>query len=95
MLTSRERVNLALNHQEPDRVPLDLGASPVSGMHVSVVYALRQALGLDTRQVCRKAYHLPVQKFLSRVHPRLRFERNYEVLRPYAPYCEEIIILEE
>ncbi|MFN2109474.1 MAG: methyltransferase, partial [Anaerolineae bacterium] len=47
MLTSRERVNLALNHQEPDRVPLDLGGSPVSGMHVSVVYALRQALGLD------------------------------------------------
>lgn len=47
MLTSRERVTLALNHQEPDRVPLDLGGSPVSGMHVSVVYALRQALGLD------------------------------------------------
>jgi len=38
---------LALNHQEPDHVPLDLGGSPVSGMHVSVVYALRQALGLD------------------------------------------------
>lgn len=47
MLTSRERVMLALNHQEPDHVPLDLGGSPVSGMHVSVVYALRQALGLD------------------------------------------------
>ena len=47
MLTSRERVALALDHQEADRVPLDLGGSPVSGMHVSVVYALRQALGLD------------------------------------------------
>ncbi|MBN2390676.1 MAG: methyltransferase [Anaerolineae bacterium] len=47
-MTSRERVKLALNHQEPDRVPLDLGGSPVSGMHVSVVYALRQALALDT-----------------------------------------------
>jgi hypothetical protein len=47
MLTSRERVNIALNHQEPDRVPLDLGGSAVSGMHVSVVYGLRQALGLD------------------------------------------------
>lgn len=47
MLTSRERVTMALNHQEPDRVPLDLGGSPVTGMHVSVVYALRQALGLD------------------------------------------------
>jgi len=47
MLTSRERVTMTLNHQEPDRVPLDLGGSPVTGMHVSVVYALRQALSLD------------------------------------------------
>ena len=47
MLTSRERVALALNHQEPDRVPLDLGGSGVTGMHVSSVYKLRQALKLD------------------------------------------------
>jgi hypothetical protein len=46
--TSRERVNLALNHQEADRIPLDLGGSAVSGMHASTVYGLRQALGLDT-----------------------------------------------
>jgi len=46
-LGSRERVSLALNHQEPDRVPLDLGANAVTGMHVSTVYALRQALKLD------------------------------------------------
>ncbi len=47
-MNSRERVNLALNHREADRVPLDLGGSVVTGMHVSVVYKLRQALGLDT-----------------------------------------------
>lgn len=46
-MNSRERVNLALNHQEPDRVPLDLGGSVVTCMHVSIVYQLRQALGLD------------------------------------------------
>jgi hypothetical protein len=46
-MNSRERVTLALNHQEPDRVPLDLGSSTVTGMQVSVVYRLRQALGLD------------------------------------------------
>jgi len=37
----------ALNHEEPDRVPVDLGASPVTGMHASTVYALRQKLRLD------------------------------------------------
>jgi hypothetical protein len=46
-MNSRERVTLALNHREPDRVPLDLGATSVSGMHVSSVYQLRQGLGLD------------------------------------------------
>lgn len=46
-MNSRERVALALNHQEPDRVPLDLGGSAVTGMHVSSVYLLRQALRLD------------------------------------------------
>ena len=46
-MTSRERVTMALDHRKPDRVPLDLGASAVTGMHVSSVYNLRQILGLD------------------------------------------------
>lgn len=47
MMTSRERVSAALQHKEADRVPLDLGASAVTGMHVDTVYVLRQRLGLD------------------------------------------------
>jgi hypothetical protein len=47
MATSRERVERSLAHQEPDKVPLDLGASAVTGMQVNAVYLLRQALGLD------------------------------------------------
>jgi hypothetical protein len=47
MLTSRERVSLALQHRAADRVPLDLGASAVTGMQVDTVYRLRQALRLD------------------------------------------------
>lgn len=46
-MNSRERVEAALNHREPDRVPLDLGGCGQTGMHVSSVYLLRQALGLD------------------------------------------------
>ena len=46
-MSSRERVELALAHREADRVPLDLGGGLVTGMHVSSVYKLRQALGLD------------------------------------------------
>ena len=46
-MNSRERVETTLNHQQPDRVPLDLGASATTGMHASSVYLLRQALKLD------------------------------------------------
>ena len=46
-MNSRQRVQKALRHEEPDRVPLDLGASAVTGMHVSSVYQLRQAYQLD------------------------------------------------
>jgi hypothetical protein len=50
-------------------------------------------LGLDTREVCKKAYEMPVREFLKRIHPKLRFDRNYERIRPHASYCEEIIEL--
>ncbi len=32
MTTSRERILAAISHQEPDRVPIDLGATPSSGI---------------------------------------------------------------
>ncbi len=47
-MNSRERVATSLNHQTPDCVPLDLAGSPTTGIHVSSVYLLRQALGLDS-----------------------------------------------
>ena len=46
-MTSRERVARVLNHEAPDRLPVDLGGMHCSGAHVSIVYGLRQALGLD------------------------------------------------
>ncbi|MGA2619436.1 MAG: uroporphyrinogen decarboxylase family protein [Thermoguttaceae bacterium] len=46
-MNSRQRVEEALNHRQPDYVPLDLGASNVTSMHVSSVARLRQGLGLD------------------------------------------------
>ena len=47
MVTSRERVETALKHKEPDRVPLDLGGYLATSMHVDTVFKLRQALKLD------------------------------------------------
>jgi len=46
-MLSRERVELALAHKEPDMVPVDFGGGVVTGINVSMVYLLRQALKLD------------------------------------------------
>lgn len=46
-LTGRQRVLKTLNYQKVDRVPVDLGGTPCSGAHVSVIAGLRRALGLD------------------------------------------------
>ena len=45
-MMSRERVLAALNHQEPDRIPIDLGSTQVTGIHVIAARGLRDVLGL-------------------------------------------------
>jgi len=50
-MNSRERVLTTINHQEPDRVPVDLGGSLVSGIMAGALVRLREHLGLDHTQV--------------------------------------------
>lgn len=45
-MNSRERLLAALDHREPDRVPLDLGSTQVTGIHVVAYRNLRAHLGL-------------------------------------------------
>jgi hypothetical protein len=48
-------------------------------------------LGKDTREVCRRAQEAPAQALVSKVSPRLKFSRNYDRIRPYEQFCEEMI----
>lgn len=50
-MTSRERVISAINHQEPDAAPIDLGASYVTGINASTLYHLRKELKLIQKPV--------------------------------------------
>jgi len=45
-MDSRARVRAALEHREPDRVPRDLGAVRMTGIHVRAYAGLRRELGL-------------------------------------------------
>jgi uroporphyrinogen-III decarboxylase len=47
MMTPRERVTAALNHQEPDRIPVGICNCSGIGIHACTVYRLRQAFALD------------------------------------------------
>jgi len=50
-MTGKQAVLSALNHQAGGRVPMDFGATAVTGMHVSCVAALRDFYGLEKRPV--------------------------------------------
>ena len=45
-MNSRQRILAAINHQEPDRIPFDLGSTQVTGIHVVAYQRLREYLGL-------------------------------------------------
>jgi len=46
MMNSRERLLAALDHQELDCIPFDLGSTQVTGIHVIAYRRLRRYLGL-------------------------------------------------
>ena len=50
-MTSRERVLSAVDHQEPDRVPIDLGGTIMSGIMAVALHELRKYLKLEQKPV--------------------------------------------
>jgi tRNA(Arg) A34 adenosine deaminase TadA len=49
-------------------------------------------LDLDTRHICKLYNEQATDALIKQVDPNLKFTRNYERIRPYSEYCEEIII---
>jgi uroporphyrinogen decarboxylase len=47
--TSYERVKIALEHKEPDRVPFDLCGALVTGINIKALEKLRKYLGLPEK----------------------------------------------
>lgn len=46
-MNSRERLLLALNHKQPDRIPIDLGSSTVTGISAIAYNNLKRSLGIN------------------------------------------------
>lgn len=74
-LTSRERVNRALNHQVPDRVPIDLGGNQ-TGIHKNAYLALIRHLGIrDELRIMDAVQQLakPCEELLQRLRVDTRY----------------------
>ncbi len=82
-MNARERLNMTLNHQEPDKVVVDLGSSVVTGIAAGALSRLRDALGLEKRLV--KVYE-PMQ-LLGEVEEDVREALGIDV----AGVCPNIV----
>ena len=74
-MTSRQRVVTALNHQIPDRVPIDLGGFQ-TGIHVSAYKALLKHLNIDDEIVILDPVQQlakPCEKVLERFRVDIRY----------------------
>ena len=49
-MDSRKRVVQALNHQEPDRIPIDFGGSVCSSIHRDAYVQLKRYLGMEVEE---------------------------------------------
>jgi len=75
MTTSRERVLAALDHREPDRVPIDLGGNQ-TGIHRGAYRKLIEHLGLEEEIVIMDLVQQLAQPS-ERVLERLRVDTRY------------------
>ncbi|GHU61332.1 methyltransferase [Clostridia bacterium] len=50
-MSSRERLIKTLNHEQPDKLVVDMGATAITGIHASTLGYLRAALNLDSHPV--------------------------------------------
>ena len=69
-MTSRERIETVCRHKTVDKLPVDFGGGFQTGIHVSIVYKLRQALGLDAPGTPVKV--VEVYQMLGEIAPDLR-----------------------
>ncbi len=69
-MNSRERIITTCGHKSPDRLAVDFGGGFQTGIHVSMVYQLRQRFGLDKPNTPVKV--VEIYQMLGEVAPDLR-----------------------
>ena len=81
-MTSRERVLCALNHREPDRVPIFFGTSGVTTMNTGAYDRLKAHLGIKTET---KSFWRALQYGILDEEVMVRFHSDARMLVPGPP----------
>ena len=88
-MTPRNRVRIALNHCEPDRVPMDLGATVVSTIHQTSYRNLVNHLGLKDDQMKVMASHVNTMVVGEEIQKRFELDFVRVAMKPASSYRME------
>jgi len=92
-MNARERVRLALNHQESDRIPIDLGGSICSSIHKDAYIALKKYLGMEIEKI-QMVDHVQQLPYLDEALLE-RFGVDFRMVQLPAATAPELTIFEE
>jgi uroporphyrinogen decarboxylase len=92
-MTPRQRVRLALNHQEPDRIPIDLGGSICSSIHKKAYVELKEYLGMELEEI-KMADYVQQLPYLDEALLE-RFGVDFRMVQLPAATAPDIDILDE
>jgi uroporphyrinogen decarboxylase len=92
-MNPRERVTLALNHKEPDRIPIDLGGSICSSIHRSSYIELKKHLGMDLEEI-QMADYVQQLPYLDEALLE-RFGVDFRMVQLPAATASDVNIFEE
>ena len=92
-MKARQRVMLALDHQEPDRIPIDLGGTICSSIHREAYVALKTHLGMEVEELCM-ADHVQQLPYLDEALLK-RFGVDFRMVQFPPATAPEVAIFEE
>ena len=92
-MTPRELVRLALNHHEPDRIPVDLGGSICSSIHKKAYVELKEYLGMEVEEI-KMADYVQQLPYLDEALLE-RFGVDFRMVQLPAATAPDIDILDE
>jgi len=92
-MNARDRVMLALDHKEPDRIPIDLGGSICSSIHKNAYIDLKEYLGMEVEEF-KMADYVQQLPYLDEALLE-RFGVDFRMVQLPAATAPDVAIFEE